>query len=118
MLQAALTRPYPQGKQHSGPLEFDLEVVESAPTPDQIETIRKYVSSPNLSTTFLSSHPTSPDASESPSTPADLVNLARRTPMAMKWPIVVDWMNGRASIGDIGAVQGILEEIRKERDGK
>jgi hypothetical protein len=36
----------------------------------------------------------------------------------LKWPIVVDWTGGKASIGDVEGVKGILEAIRKERDGE
>lgn len=35
-----------------------------------------------------------------------------------KWPVVVDWTGGRASIGDVEGVKEILEAIRKERDGE
>lgn len=30
----------------------------------------------------------------------------------------MDWTGGRASIGDVEGVKGILEAIRKERDGE
>ena len=43
--------------------------------------------------------------------------LAKTNPSALKWPIVVDWLNGRASVGDVEGVRQILEAIRKERDG-
>jgi hypothetical protein len=36
----------------------------------------------------------------------------------MRWPIVVDWLGGKASIGDVEGVKGILETLRQRRDGE
>jgi hypothetical protein len=36
----------------------------------------------------------------------------------LKWPIVVDWEGGKAAIGDVEGVKGILENLRKKRDGE
>jgi len=36
----------------------------------------------------------------------------------VKWPIVVDWDNGKAAVGDIEGVRAILDNLRKKRDGK
>lgn len=47
-----------------------------------------------------------------------MVKLANENPNSLKWPIVVDWTGGRASIGDVEGVKGILEAIRKQRDGE
>jgi hypothetical protein len=44
--------------------------------------------------------------------------LGNENPNMLKWPVVVDWIGGRASIGDVDGVKGILEAIRKERDGE
>jgi len=46
------------------------------------------------------------------------VDLANTNPNAVKWPIVVDWTGGRASIGEVEGVKDILEAIRQERDGE
>ena len=39
-----------------------------------------------------------------------------------KWPIVVDWDNGRAIVGDSGNADGtrsvVLDALAKERDGE
>lgn len=43
---------------------------------------------------------------------------AAQNPNALKWPIVVDWTGGKAAVGDVEAVKGILEELRKKRDGE
>ncbi|KAH8114876.1 thioredoxin-like protein [Phellopilus nigrolimitatus] len=118
LLRSALTSPPPSNPK-AGPLEFDLEVVESAPTEDQVTTILSYLpSSPSVSSTFISSHPTSASVrseTESQVTSKTLAELAQTNPSALKWPIVVDWLGGRASVGDLDGVRGILEAILKEQ---
>jgi len=64
----------------------------------------------------MSSHPTSP--TDQPKSTYDVVRLGNENPNVLKWPIVVDWMGGRASIGDVEGVKEILEALRKERDGE
>lgn len=44
--------------------------------------------------------------------------MATSNPNVFKWPVVVDWTGGRASIGDVEGVKEILEALRKERDGE
>ncbi|KDQ54671.1 hypothetical protein JAAARDRAFT_60622 [Jaapia argillacea MUCL 33604] len=126
LLRTSLTDPFPPSTPAAGPLEFDLEVVDSAPTPDQLRTILSYLPSPTTSSphpalsSFLTSHPSSPSPTDpaAPSTPQALASLAQQNPKAFKWPVVVDWTGGRATVGDIDGVKGILEEIRKVRDGE
>lgn len=115
LLRSALINPYPPGNdQGKGPLEFDLEITESAPNKDQVKTILSYLPSPSasLSSTFLSAHPSSINISEGVSSQT-LSEIARSNPGALKWPIVVDWNNGRASIGNMDGVKKILDEIRE-----
>ena len=50
-------------------------------------------------------------------TPRSLADIARQNPRALKWPIVVDWMGGRAAIGDLDGVKKILDAFQRERDG-
>ena len=108
-------------------MDFNLEVIENKPpTKDQLRTILSYLpaksptgpggfaSTPSAET-LLSSHPT---VDERPHDVDGVATLASRNPNALKWPIVVDWHNGRASIGDVTGVQQILEELRKKRDGE
>ena len=117
LLRSSLTSSYPPGKTGAGPLEFDLEVVESTPTQDQVQTILSYLPSrPSISSAFISSHPSSMGL-EKQMTHETMEELAKTNPSALKWPIVVDWLNGRASVGDVEGVRQILEAIRKERDG-
>ncbi|KAF9235013.1 hypothetical protein BU15DRAFT_89751 [Melanogaster broomeanus] len=113
MLRASLSAPYPPNKPDASPLEFNLEVVESKPpTPDQLRTILSYLAPkdsavPPPYTTFLSSHPA-----------VGISNLAAQNPSALKWPVVVDWNGGRASVGDVAGVKHILEALRQRRDGE
>ena len=117
LLRSALINPYPPGRHNVGPLDFDLEIVESAPTPDQIKTILGYLPSSTASpSTFISSHPSSSGVgTNGQMSSKTLTELARSNPNALKWPIVVDWMGGRASVGDIEGVRAILDAIRKEQ---
>jgi hypothetical protein len=102
------------------PLEYDLQVVESSPTSDQLETIMSYLPSKaaNPSMLFLSAHPTAPSTFDQPTTAKQVVELAEKNPLAIKWPIVVDWSIGKVSIGDVEGVKGILETLRQRRDGE
>jgi len=47
-----------------------------------------------------------------------IVELAKENPNALKWPIVVDWEDGKVAVGDVDGVKGILEHLRKKRDGE
>lgn len=53
-----------------------------------------------------------------PTTAEGIAKLAMQNIHALKWPIVVDWDGGSAAIGDVDGVRGILEELRKRRDGE
>lgn len=115
MLLAA-SSPYPPG--NSGPpLSFELEVVDNLPTIDQIRTIGSYLSRGSLSS-FLSLDPASADAKESVGSPEQVLLLAGRNPSSFRYPVVVDWTGGKASVGDVEGVYEILENLRKKRDGE
>ncbi|KAI1790831.1 thioredoxin-like protein [Ganoderma leucocontextum] len=127
LLRSAVSSPYPPTKPSASPLNFNLEVIENQPpTGDQLRTILSYLPSkspigpagitdPPTAEAVLSSHPT---VDSRPQDPDDVVALASKNPNALKWPIVVDWHNGRAAVGDIGGVKQLLEELRKKRDGE
>lgn len=53
----------------------------------------------------------------SATTTDQVLSQAKRDLDAFKWPVVVDWVGGKASVGDQG-VGEILENIRKRRDGE
>ncbi|KAG6377761.1 hypothetical protein JVT61DRAFT_14534 [Boletus reticuloceps] len=124
MLRASLSAPYPPTKLDAPPLDFNLEVIESKPpTPNQLRTILSYVTPPHdVSTasyaTFLSSHPSAPGVEERPQSATDVAELGTRNPNALKWPVVVDWDGGRASVGEVDGVANILEALRQRRDGE
>jgi hypothetical protein len=115
-----LSSPYPPDKPTDPPLEFNLEVVENPPTPDQLKIIMSYLPSKSVSpsSAFISAHPAAPSGSELPQTFSGVANLGQQNPNAIRWPIVVDWLGGQASIGDVEGVKGILETLRQRRDGE
>ncbi|KAJ7479975.1 thioredoxin-like protein [Mycena galericulata] len=119
LLRSALSGPYPPGS--SKPLQFNLEVVEAPPNADQLSTILSYLPSKNSSSdsaasVFLSAHPSS--ASSDGASIAAISSMGRDRPNAFKWPVVVDWNAGKASVGDVEGVKGILELLRQKRDGE
>ncbi|KZP27911.1 hypothetical protein FIBSPDRAFT_853096 [Athelia psychrophila] len=135
LLQSALAGPYPPSNPAAPPLQFDLEVVDAAPpTADQLPIILSYLShlshrsgssparkeaAPKINipiSAFLSAHAAS--ASPPAGDARAVAQLARESPDALRWPIVVDWTGGRASVGDVEGVKGILEAIRAQRDGE
>ncbi|THU85415.1 hypothetical protein K435DRAFT_764271 [Dendrothele bispora CBS 962.96] len=123
LLRSATSGPYPPGKS-SPPLDYKLEVIEAPPTADQLRTILSYVSpskessSPSPSRVFLSAHPSAPTGYDQPHDVSGVHDLAVKNPNALKWPIVVDWTGGKASVGDVEGVKNILEHLRKKRDGE
>ncbi|KAJ3573290.1 hypothetical protein NP233_g2537 [Leucocoprinus birnbaumii] len=120
LLRNSLSSPYPTGNPNSQPLQFNLEVVESPPTTDQLQTILSYFPSKAVSPShvLISAHPSAPSFNERPTTLSGIAQLAQENPQAIKWPIVVDWDSGKAAVGDIEGVKSILEHLRKKRDGE
>lgn len=120
LLRSSLSAPYPSGNPTLAPLQFNLEVVESPPTADQLETILSYFPSKAVSPShvLISAHPSAPSFNDRPTTLSGIVQLAQDRPQAVKWPIVVDWDNGKAAVGDIEGVRAILDNLQKKRDGK
>jgi len=66
---------------------------------------------------LLTAHP-SLSGMEQSATLKDIVELAERNPKALKWPIVVNWNDGKAAIGSVEGTKDILELLRKKRDGE
>jgi len=118
LLRTSLSAPYPSGNPTLAPLQFNLQVVESPPTADQLETILSYFPSKVVSPghVLISAHPSAPPFSDRPTTLSGIVQLAQDQPQAVKWPIVVDWDNGKAAVGDVEGVRAILENLQKKRD--
>jgi len=134
LLRAAQTGSYPPNSKPPKPLEFNLDVVEETPpTADQISTILDYTK--KTFSSLLSTHP-SAAGMDRPSSPKELHSLVQSNPKALRWPIVVNCAllqqyeamiltdeyslgdDGQAAIGDVEGVKGILESLRKKRDGE
>jgi len=75
------------------------------------------VDDPHHVTALISSHPSAPSLPVRPHSPEGLVRLAEKSPLALKWPIIVDWTSGRASAGDSEGVKDMLE-YQMERSRK
>ncbi|KAF9468376.1 thioredoxin-like protein [Collybia nuda] len=120
ILRSSVSSPYPPSKPDNPPLQFNLEVIEGAPNADQLRTILSYLPSKAVSPSFafLSAHYSAPSGGERPETVSGIADLALNNPAALKWPIVVDWHGGQASIGDVDGVKSILEKLRQKRDGE
>ncbi|KAG6830932.1 hypothetical protein H0H92_013860 [Tricholoma furcatifolium] len=120
LLRASLSSPYPANHLEKKSLDFNLDVVEGPPTSDQMKTIMSYLPSKATSPShvFLSAHYAVPTGADRPEGVSAIAQLAQDNPNALKWPIVVDWNDGQAAIGDIEGVKGILETLRKRRDGE
>jgi hypothetical protein len=121
LLRRAVSSPYPPSKPDAPPLDFDLEVVDSQPpNTDQIRTIIQYLprrssDAQQDASALLSAHPSGGGVYADAE---DVLAAVRQSSSALRWPIVVDWMGGRACAGDVDCVKGILEALRKERDGE
>jgi len=108
LLRSAAGGSYPPG--HSkGPLQFNLEVIANLPTKDQLQTIESFLPHRGLAS-FVTNG--------SPATTDQLLSQAKRDLEAFKWPVVVDWVEGKAAVGDVDGVNEILENLRKKRDGE
>ncbi|GLB44284.1 putative protein of unknown function (DUF1687) [Lyophyllum shimeji] len=120
LLRSSLSAHYPPNQPDKPPLDYNLDVVEGPPTPDQLRTIMSYLPSKIMSpsTAFLSAHYAAPAGADRPEGVNEIAKVAQENPSALKWPIVVDWNAGKASVGDIEGVKGILEHLRKRRDGE
>jgi len=62
---------------------------------------------------LLSVHPSVP-AFDRNITLKEITALAEKNSKALKWPIVVNWDDGKASIGSVEGVKDILETLRKK----
>jgi len=108
LLRSATSSSYPPGHT-KGPLKFNLEVITGLPTKDQLRTIESYLPHGGLAG-FVTGG--------SPATADQVLSQAKRDLDSFKWPVVVDWVGGKAAAGDVDGVNEILENLRKRRDGE
>ena len=106
LLRKAATEPFKNGQ----PLRMELDVVENAPNADQLKTIMGYLKSTNPAMAFLSAHPAA-QVAQGGQDLKQVAELARTNANALKWPVVVDWEGGRASVGDVEGVRRLLDEL-------
>lgn len=114
LLRRAVSEPYPAPPKP--PLPVELSVVERLPTSDQFRTMQRYYGRPI--TAFLSAHPSS-SGSESGAGKDEVervVQTAKANPLALKYPIVVDWDAGKIAVGSVSDVEALLQARAKMRD--
>ncbi|KAI1176443.1 DUF1687-domain-containing protein [Nemania sp. FL0916] len=80
--------------------EFELNITEEPPTPDQLQTILEYVGKKNISSIVQGA------ASEN-----EALKKFKENAESFKRPVVVDWNNGRAIASD--KESEILQMINK-----
>ncbi|CCA66504.1 hypothetical protein PIIN_00188 [Serendipita indica DSM 11827] len=107
LLRKAVSEPYPPSK---SPLSVELSVVERLPTSDQFRTMQRYYGRPVSS--FLSAHPASGDGKGEDEVER-VRDAAQKNPMALKYPIVVDWDAGKIAVGDVDEVKRLLDARAK-----
>ncbi|THV52253.1 hypothetical protein BGAL_0084g00130 [Botrytis galanthina] len=69
--------------------EFELEVTESAPTPDQLKSILEYIGVSKVSSIVTGAKDE-----------ADAVRKIKANEDSFQRPLTVDWSNGKAVVGD------------------
>ena len=112
-LSKAQTIPPTPLKKASKPLEFNLDVSTSPPTPDQYETMLQYLRAqqPTPGSTLSVPSPTRflVKHSEPVSSSSELSHLAGSNKEAVRWPVVVHWDDGIVAIEREEEVNHILE---------
>ncbi|PVG00145.1 hypothetical protein CPB86DRAFT_783019 [Serendipita vermifera] len=112
LLRKAKAEPYPSPPK--APLSFELSVVERLPTTDQFKTMQRYYGQPI--TTFLSAHPSSNEEGKGADEVERVRNVANKNPLALKYPLVVDWDRAKIAVGNLSDVKKILDGRAEERD--
>ncbi|KAL8295641.1 hypothetical protein RB601_000914 [Gaeumannomyces tritici] len=110
--QATATATEDQASDHSAQsaqqqqrAEFDLQITEDAPTPDQLKTILEYIGAPSVGAVIKGAR-----------TEAEALRTFKQKPDSFQWPLVVDWNNGRAAAGaDESKILKMLNELNKEK---
>ncbi|KAH7325298.1 hypothetical protein B0J17DRAFT_681803 [Rhizoctonia solani] len=102
------------------PLEFNLDISTSPPTPDQYTTMLDYLrtqslspslSAPSTISRFLVKH------SDPVGGVAELSELASKRPESLRWPVVVHWDDGLVAVEKEDEVHHILEVIYETANG-
>ncbi|CAE6406517.1 unnamed protein product [Rhizoctonia solani] len=99
------------------PLEFNLDISTSPPTPDQYTTMLDYLRTQSLSPSSLSAPSTISRFLVKHSDPVggveELSQLASKRPESVRWPVVVHWDDGLVAVEKEDEVHHILELLRQ-----
>ncbi|KUI74560.1 Putative redox protein fmp46, mitochondrial [Cytospora mali] len=83
--------------------EFELNITEEPPTPDQLQTILQYVGKPSI-----------PSIVKGASSESEAMKLFRQSAENFQRPVTVDWNNGKAVAGgDESQILRMLSELPK-----
>ncbi|ROV95370.1 hypothetical protein VSDG_06081 [Cytospora chrysosperma] len=83
--------------------EFDLNVTEDPPTPDQLQTILTYVGKPGI-----------PSVIKGASTESEAMKLFKQSAENFQRPVTVDWNNGKVVAGgDESKILQMLSQLPK-----
>ena len=79
---------------------FELDVTEAEPTPDQLRSILEYIGAGKVGSLVKGA-----------SSEGDAMKILKQSADAFQRPVVVDWEQGRAVVGDDeSAIQKLLKE--------
>jgi arsenate reductase-like glutaredoxin family protein len=84
-------------KRHS----FELEVTEADPTPDQVRSILEYIGAGKAGTLVKGA-----------SSESDALKILKQSADAFQRPVVVDWTQGKAIVGE--QEQEILKMVQEQ----
>ncbi|KAI9709943.1 MAG: hypothetical protein M1820_003021 [Bogoriella megaspora] len=86
--------------------DFELDVTEAAPTGDQLQNIMEFIGKTNPSKLIMGARDE-----------ADAIKKLKDNGESFQRPVVVDWNNGRAVVGeDQSEILRLLKTIPKETD--
>ncbi|KAK7729830.1 hypothetical protein SLS53_009128 [Cytospora paraplurivora] len=84
-------------------VEFELNITEDPPTPDQLQTILQYVGKPGISSIVKGA-----------SNESEALKLYKQSAENFQRPVTVDWNNGKAVAGgDESKILKLLGELPK-----
>lgn len=84
--------------------EFELNITEDPPTPDQLQTILEYVGKSGASTIV-----------DGASNESEAMRLFKKSAESFRRPVTVDWNNGKAVAGaDESKILAMLDQLPKK----
>ncbi|KAI1500013.1 thioredoxin-like protein [Biscogniauxia marginata] len=86
--------------------EFDLNITEDPPTPDQLKTILEYVGENRVGSVI-----------QGASTQKEALKKFKENTSSFKWPVIVDWNNGKAVASEKESeILKLLEQLNEKEE--